>query len=860
LARPAAITAVDQEQPRLNQPAPLPRGGAVLEQSFRAGHNGLSSVDLLAVVYPGEGPTATLTLRVLDSAGRLIAARVLSGVAHNAPVDLSFAPQPASAGQLYVLQLAGTPDNQTTVWAYSLDGYPDGELRLSGKVIPGDLRFSTSYTYLPLDALRDSLAAGGRVAQVALPLWAILFAPGLVALDILADGPNPPGPPFPAQCAGIFDLKGRGEKSRLRWGFARTTEGRAEKSRERWGFAHTTVEYLGKLQYWPTAWTRWGVALGLSLSLLACAWLWIGVLGLRWSPISLGILYAAASLVVVVRFVWRCWTVLRTRGAWQWPRRESRRGTAASLQWHNGLLGLILLVSLGAHFLAVRDLAFPPWVDSSHHFAIARLLAETGQVPASYAPILPIPRFQYHFGFHALAVTLAWLANQGLIDVFLWLGPVLQGLVPLALYTAVIGMTGRRRAALIAAFFGGLVSFFPGYYATWGRFTQLTALLVLGPAMAVSWRAGQRAGGWPVRRWAQAALIGLLAAGLLLTHYPVFLMWVVFVGLVGLFHLRRAWLLLAGGALVGSLAALPWLWRLGHTVALLYSRSPQPLAAPAGYNAFPWEYFGSPLERGWMIAAAVALAWGLLQGKRVIWLTAAWLAALFALVNVGSGNWLVNNNTLAISLFVPGAIALGWGADRWLACARVWLRPTQRFRAPARTLRMGLGVTMLMGLSGAAGYAGARGVQTQIAVINPATILATAADRQALDWLAQKLPADAVVLINGWDWLNGTWAGSDGGAWIWPLTGRRTTLPPVDYAYSDLASQRPVNDFNAQISQATDANTPVFRALLQSAGVTHIYIGAHGGSLKPEMFSGSPYYRLLYSNGAAWIFAVGGGT
>jgi hypothetical protein len=62
--------------------------------------------------------------------------------------------------------------------------------------------------------------------------------------------------------------------------------------------------------------------------------------------------------------------------------------------------------------------------------------------------------------------------------------------------------------------------------------------------------------------------------------------------------------------------------------------------------------------------------------------------------------------------------------------------------------------------------------------------------------------------------------------------------------------------FNQKLVNLMDANSPEALALFQEAGVTHVFIGARGGSLKPEMFVDSPHYRLLYSNGAAWVFAV----
>src|SRR6185295_13479620 len=106
---------------------------------------------------------------------------------------------------------------------------------------------------------------------------------------------------------------------------------------------------------------------------------------------------------------------------------------------------------------------------------------------------------------------------------------------------------------------------------------------------------------------------------------------------------------------------------------------------------------------------------------------------------------------------------------------------------------------------------------------NPVTTLVTPADLDGLAWVQANLPPEAVVLINGWEWLNGTWAGSDGGAWIWPLTGRRTTIPPADYAYAGAAWQKEVNALNAQAIVIVDADAPETLALLRGAGVTHVF-------------------------------------
>jgi hypothetical protein len=513
-------------------------------------------------------------------------------------------------------------------------------------------------------------------------------------------------------------------------------------------------------------------------------------------------------------------------------------------------MAFILLLSLAARLLAVRDLAFPQWVDSPHHLAIARLLAESGRVPTGYLPLLPIEQFTYHFGFHAFAATVHWLTALPLVEVLLLVGQLLNGLTPLAAYTFVVGLTERPRAGLAAAFFAGLVSLFPGYYVSWGRYTQLTGLLILAPALAVVWRAVRpRADGWAAFHFRDIVAVGLLAAGLLLTHYRVLAFFAMFALAALAGGGRGGW---KGSGVVTALAVLltaPWLLRLGAQAVMPMVIAPGALASPSGYNAFPVEYFERGLERGWILLTLLAAAWGLLRFDRVMWVTAGWVAVTFALLNIGPGTWVVNNNSWAITLFLPGALALGWGADRWLSLAdSLW-------RVEAHWVRRAVGGVLLALTGGLVGYAGLQGLMGQVSISNPATMLATADDQPALDWIEKNTPDDAVFLVNGWRWQSDTWASPDAGAWVWPLTGRRTTLPPPDYTLqADVEAE--VRAFNKRAAQIQDASAPATLMLLREAGVTHIFIGAKGGTLKPEMFVDNPNYRLLYTNGAAWVFEV----
>lgn len=771
------VTTEDQSQPRLTQAAPLPRDSATLTQTFSAEHNGLSSIELLAVVYPEVPASSSLNVQLLDAQSQVVAAADFSQLQHNAPLTLSFTPQSNSAGQTYTLTLSGTSNNAMTAWAYRLDGYPRGELRFDGALIPGDLRFNTRYTYLWPDMLADAWAALLQLARWSVVLGLILFAPGWLALSLL------------------------------------------------------------RIEGWRIDfWTRGGLALALSLALLPLAWQWLTVAGGRWTAATLLAAYTVAGILAVLL------AVLRGRREPEWKFR---------LSLHSSGLLAVLVIGLLARLLAARDLAFPAWVDSPHHALILRVLEAQGRMPQVYDPVLPGAPFTYHFGYHVLSLAFYWLTTLSLPESILLLGNVLNGLMPLAAYAFVAGLTGRRRAGLFAAWFVAFVSLFPAYYLTWGRYTQITGLLIVAPLLLVSWRLVQvkpQDESEAIPPWSLVAIIGLLAAGLVLTHYRILAFFATF-ALVALAAGRAGgWRWMGAAALLTVLLSAPWLWQLLEPWLMPALNSPAMLESPGGYNDFPFAYFNSFLERSWMVAAALSLLWGLLRRNRLIWGIAGWLAVTFALLNLGPGSWLVNNNSWAISLFLPGAFLLGWGLDDFWSRGKRWLG-----EGPGRLHRT-LGFVTLAVLSALLGAGSALGMRAQVAVINPQTVLANADDRTALEWVTQNIPPESVFVNNAWAWQLGTWAGSDGGAWLQPWLGLRSTTPPLDYIYDPELTEQVVA-FNQQLTSLSDANSPEALALFREAGVTHVYIGARGGSLKPEMFVDSPHYRLLYSNGAAWVFA-----
>ncbi len=236
-------------------------------------------------------------------------------------------------------------------------------------------------------------------------------------------------------------------------------------------------------------------------------------------------------------------------------------------------------------------------------------------------------------------------------------------------------------------------------------------------------------------------------------------------------------------------------------------------------------------------------------------LLVVWVAVLFALLagdRLGLPETLVVNlNSMYITLFVPLALLLAIVAERgWSVVGG--RRSTLDSPRWLGSLVRGLS-SLLAGL--ALGLLALFGARQQANILNPTTILALPQDAVALDWMATHLPAEARVAVNAWPWLGVTWAGSDGGAWITPLTGRQATTPPVDHIYdADLFAQ--VRAFNDGAAAIDDWSDPAAADWLRAQGVTHVYAGQRGGPFDPAALSRNPGLALLFQYEGTFVFEV----
>jgi hypothetical protein len=665
---------------------------------------------------------------------------------------------------------------------------------------------------------------------------------------------------------------------------------------------------------WPARPTLW---LGLSLSTIALIYEWATTFGLPLTPLALALLAAACGLALI----WRIWADIQPPAANHQTASEDHRRLAIDRRWPAMLLA-ILALTLSTRFYEIRDLALPNWVDSIHHALMIRVAAERGQAPLSLRPYMPIDQLPYHWGYHVFVAAAMRLSSMELPRAMLWTGQALNALHALAAAGLAAYLWRRPLAGVAAALVVGLLSIFPAYYVSWGRYTQLAGLLLL-PALMIAWlellgASGFRTAAEPAgsaiatakRRWRPAIVLAILLAGLSLIHFIALAFGLCFIALSAAIWASSAqrgaiWSRLIGAAASAGLAlalAGPWL-RLLAARALLPSSVGEapPLLGQGAFYSLDTRLLWAGHNRLLIALALAAALWGLRRRAYAVAAQLAWVAGLCLLANpwlllyalpaIGmallawgavrrrillalSGSalallnpWLVgklpylaiiNNETIVISLFLPIGVLLGGGAVwlwEWIECRAVKRSARQTASHPfAQFAFQRLLATKIVSVALLAALA-LWGAWNMRDVVNPTTVLATAADAAAIGWVAEHTPPDARFLINAAPWL-GTGRGADGGWWLLPLAGRWTSTPPALYDYGPAEYVRATRARTQQLRDFVPGQEQALYQLIDHDQISYIYLGPSSKPITPAAFPASQGFEKVYEQDGVTIFAV----
>jgi hypothetical protein len=622
-------------------------------------------------------------------------------------------------------------------------------------------------------------------------------------------------------------------------------------------------------------WLRPALWPALSLSLVALLYAWATTLGLSLTPAVLGVLAAGCALGVL---------------GWLW--RDTRALPAdAPPPWHawqpaTWALLAVLLLTLGTRFVQIQDLALPAWVDSVHHALLVRIAAESGQAPTTLRPYLPIDSLPYHWGYHVFPASLMQLSGLDLPETMLWSGQFFNALHVLACAALAAHFWRRPLAGVVAGLVVGLISIMPAYYVSWGRYTQLTGLLLL-PPLAIVWDT------W-LRRPSRHGLVcaAVLLAGLSIIHMRVlffalallavvFVVWAISAEPAALRARLLPALALGGGALA---LAFPWLWELAVQRLAPAVDNPETLAGNTGYNALNESLLWTRSNPLLIALALLAALWGLLRRARTVAILIGWLLLLALLANpwlasylappvgmllagwgfaqrqplvvLGGGVllllnpwlvslpylWLITNDVVVISLYMPISVLLGGGAHLLSSRLEASL---PRWQLPMRAT--GAAALILLALWG---------TWNMRNVLNTTTVFAGTPDVAAIEWVREHTPPDARFMINSTAWFSTVDRGSDGGWWLMPLAGRWTSTPPALYTYGPPEYVQHVHATTREISTLQPDQHETLRYLIQREGITHIYLGTQDGPLKRAMFADSAQYEQVYDHNGVTIFAI----
>jgi hypothetical protein len=503
-----------------------------------------------------------------------------------------------------------------------------------------------------------------------------------------------------------------------------------------------------------------------------------------------------------------------------------------------------LVLTAIAGILALRGIVTGPGSDSYHHTLISQMIVDRGKLPDNFQPLEPIATFTYHFGFHGwIAVVASLTGIQPLVLVPL-LGQILTAVSALSVAFFTQVSTRSLRAGVISALITGLVSVFPAYLINWGRFTQLAGLVLLPLFLGLIWI-------WYETDEHHKTLpfIGILAAGISLTHYRVALM--AAIGAVVLFLLRlsserkrlsrlklsllRPLLALAFSGLLIS----PWIWNLIKAQNVGF---PIELGTPAS-AFFSLDRLG-PVPLGYasnvplILLSILGIALGWWQRKGVVIFLSSWIALMLFLSTPGIASIYLDRISTIISLYIPASILIGWSIDEGISLAA---RKVKSIDAMAW-----IGIIILA-------IVGANSITS---IIESTASYVKREDLQAMEWIRENIPQSSYFMVNTyhWDFLPEFVIGSDAGYWLPLLSSRKTITSPMIY----VNERSTIPDFVEKITTLDQLSghltTPEALDLLERRGITHVYIGKRGGSIEVEELLDSQDYKLLYKNDSVYIF------
>jgi len=602
-----------------------------------------------------------------------------------------------------------------------------------------------------------------------------------------------------------------------------------------------------------------GLSAGMSLALYPLVYLWASLFGIKLGPLFPWFIGGIGVLLVI------------------WGYREKILGLPGVIQksdysitcWISSIqsydlifLGVMALVFI-SRFWLIRSLYAPIGSDPIHHTMITQLIIDNGGLFNSWEPYSELQSFTYHFGFHSAAASFQWLFGLHSQQAVLWLGQLLNGLAVIAVFPLAKRIGRSPWSGVSAVLLAGLLSHMPNYFLNWGRYTHLTALIIMPAAVYMVWDLLTCKN----FKWNIVSPVIVIWSGLALTHYRVMALGLIFIPTLWMFNKRLrsigAMILRTIGIGLGIfLLTLPWIIHtfIGKTPDLLAKIFSTPLSARISTNS-QFESVGDLsiyLSIFLWVLLLIGLGWGLWNHNRGIAIIGVWWFLAYLVANPHflnlPGKGALSNKIVLYSLYLPASIIIGAFVG-WLI-ESTFSKKSKAVKS--RVVALGI-FTILIVLA-------VWGTYLRFQDLRKHEILVTQPDVTAMEWIEANTGKHTKFLVNSYFGFGLNWIiGNDGGWWLPLLANRKTNLPPMVYVvekgpkpdYAQWASLLPLEINEKGITH------PEVVDLMQDRDITHLYIGQlHGGReandnlLALDELVSDPKFELVYHQDRVWVFEI----
>ena len=481
------------------------------------------------------------------------------------------------------------------------------------------------------------------------------------------------------------------------------------------------------------------------------------------------------------------------------------------------LLVLILGISIFLRLAFISKLVVPLYFDSAEHYSIIQgLIADFHQFTLPTYSLLT--GSYYHLGFHVLAAAVSQALNVSIPDTMLILGQIILAVIPLPLFFLVRQITGSDLAGIISVLLGGWAWSMPAHAVNWGKYPALFSLLSVELALCVAWLVLTN-----FKKTHRRILIGILVGSLVLSTFIHTRSLVLIAFAFFSFYIAGWWYRVSP-----SLRNTLFYFVLLILFVMLVVVQTNPVL-----NLVVDPYRGQGIWVTLLIAALLPFAYQ--EFPREAFSSIFSIVFLLGSMFISAAKWipytaaqaLLDRALVEMVLFLPitflGGLGLA-GLARTLNKISFFQSKQQPWRRWAASVVI-LGVFILN--------------FTHYNYFPSCCQIFTSDDQRAIDWINQILPPSTTIAIPSMEAIlfdndpTNWYAGSDGGIWISPLTGRKTTL----------------------FFSGTDFSSPdVFVQLCQKK-VEYVYIGGTGQSFNAAQLSARMHwYEKVFSLSQTQIY------